>query len=390
MTDRGLAIASPDGANVLKVRGTVQLDSRLFFNDGGGVANNSFVLRRARLITEGQFARNYSYQILTEFSGGSVSVYDANLTVALTPALQFKFGKFKVPIGLELLQSDSSTFFNERSLVTNLVPNRDLGIQAQGDLLDGRVSYQAGVFGGVPDGAITTNTDFDNEKDGVLRITAAPFKSDIGSPLQGLSFGLAGSSGREKTVAGRTAGYRTDGQQTFFSYNSSTIADGRTWRLSPQFDYRNGSLGIMGEYVVSTVNIRPNAVGPKSAARHRAWQLALGYVLTGEDSSYNGVVPHDNFDWSAGTWGALEVVARYAQLELDDRVFPTLAAVSGNADAANAAGVGLNWYLAKAVTFKFDAFKTKFGFSPATNLALLPQILRHDENAFISRFQISF
>ena len=48
----------------------------------------------------------------------------------------FKLGRFKAPVGLELLQSDYWTFFNERSIVTNLVPVRDLGISAGGELLD--------------------------------------------------------------------------------------------------------------------------------------------------------------------------------------------------------------------------------------------------------------
>ena len=36
---------------------------------------------------------------------------------------------------------------------------------------------------------------------------------------------------------------------------------GQSWRVSPQFDYRNGSFGAIGEYVLSTVNVRPSATG---------------------------------------------------------------------------------------------------------------------------------
>ena len=180
-SDKGIAIASADGANAIKFRGLVQLDNRLFFNDGG-IVNNAFVLRRARLISEGQFAKIYSFQLVTELGGSAVTIQDANLGINLSPALQFKLGKFKSPVGLELLQSDSWTFFNERSLVTNLVPNRDLGVQASGDLAGGRLNYAVGIFGGVADGASTTNTDFDNEKDVVARVIASPFKNSAGSP----------------------------------------------------------------------------------------------------------------------------------------------------------------------------------------------------------------
>jgi phosphate-selective porin OprO/OprP len=388
VTDKGVTLSSVDAANVIKLRGLVQLDSRLFFGDGG-VTNNAFVLRRARLITEGQFARNYGYQLVTEFGGSSVSILDANFTVAVTPALQFKFGKFKVPIGLELLQSDSWTFFNERSIVTNLVPNRDLGIQVSGDLFDSRVSYQLGVFGGVGDGGSSNNNDVDNEKDLVGRITAAPFRNEPGS-LQGLTLGLAASSGREKTTSGRTSGYRTDGQQTFFSYASSTVADGRIWRVAPQLDYRSGSFGAIAEYVLSTSNVRPSATGTKTELRNRGWQVSAGYVLTGEDSSYNGVVPRSNFNLAGGTWGAFEVVGRYSQLNVDDKAFPTFASVATNADSAKAIGAGLNWYLAKAVAFKIDYYQTRFGFAPNAPAVSSTPILRHNERAFITRFQLAF
>ena len=393
LTDKGFTFSSADGANVIKIRGLVQLDSRLFFGDSGNnLVNNAFVLRRARIISEGTFAKNYSFQIVPEFGGSSVALVDANIGVTINKALQFKFGRQKSPVGLELLQSDSWTFFNERSLVTNLVPNRDTGILVTGDVANGTINYAAGVFSGVPDAASTNNADFDNEKEAVARVFASPFKNKAGSIVQGLSFGVAGSVGREKTTSGRTAGYKTDGQQTFFSYLSNVVADGRSWRVSPQVDYRNGSLGVIGEYVLSTVNVRPSATGAKVELQNRAWQLATGYVLTGEDSSYSGVVPKTNFDWAAGTWGAFEVAARYATLKVDDAAFPLFASASASADKASTAGVGLNWYLSKAVRFTFDLYDTKFGFSSLATVtpSAAPSVLHQNEKAFITRFQLSF
>jgi len=395
INDKGFTLASADGANWIKLRGLAQLDNRLFSGDNG-VTNNSFVLRRARLITEGAFAKNYSFQLVTEFGGGSAtgattpSILDANFGVSVSKELQFKFGKFKSPVGLELLQSDSWTFFNERSLVTNLVPNRDLGVQAGGDLFNGTVNYAVGIFGGVADGATSTNADFDNDKDVVGRVFVSPFKNNADSVVQGLSFGVSASQGHEKTAAAHTAGYKTDGQQTFFSYLATTIGDGQNWRVSPQLDFRKGSFGLQGEYVLSTVNVRPSATGTKAELQNKAWQAAAGYVLTGEDSSYNGVVPKTNFDFANGTWGAFEVVARYSDLKIDDAAFPLYASRTTNADQATALGLGLNWYLSKTVAFKIDYYQTKFGFSPGSPAVSSTPILKQDEKAFITRFQVSF
>ena len=390
VTDKGVTLSSVDGANSIRFRGLAQLDSRLFFGDGGGIANNAFILRRARLITEGQFAKNYGFQFVTEFGGSSVSILDANFTVAVDKALQFKFGKFKVPVGLELLQSDSWTFFNERSIVTNLVPNRDLGVLASGDILGGKLNYTAGIVGGVADGASTTNSDFDNEKDIVGRLWASPFKDDAGSIVQGLSFGVSGSYGREKTTAGRTGGYRTDGQQTFFSYLATTITDGPNWRVSPQLDYRSGSFGLQSEYVISTVNVRPSATGKLTELQNKAWQVSAGYVLTGENSAYAGVVPASNFDLTKRTWGAFEVVGRYADLKIDHAAFPLYASATSNAHEAKSLGLGLNWYLSKAVRFTFDYYQTKFDRAPGAPATLTNAVIRQDEKSLITRFQVSF
>ncbi len=388
VNDRGVTLGSLDAANSLRVRGLVQLDSRLFLDDADGLVNNAFVLRRARINLEGVFAKNYSFQLVSELGGGNAagattpSILDANIGITLNPRAQLKAGKFKVPVGLELLQSDSWTFFNERSIVTNLVPNRDLGVQLGGDLASGRLNYAVGVFGGAPDAGTTTNADFDEDKDLAGRVYIAP--------AQGLSFGVGGSVGREKTAAGRASGYRTDGQQMFFSYAVATVADGGTWRVSPQAEYRAGPFGVLAEYVLSASHLRAGAGGARSEIRNRAWQLGIGYVLSGERSAFNGVVPATDFDPAAHTWGAFEVVGRYANLKIDDAAFPLLASAAASANEASAFGVGLNWYLSKAVRASFDYYHTKFGFNASAPAVSTNAVLRQDEQAFVSRLQLGF
>ena len=395
INDKGFTFASADVANAIRLRALIQFDSRLFTDDSIAV-NNTYVLRRARLFFEGTLGKVVSYQIVPELAGGTAtgattpSILDANFSFSVRKELQLKFGKFKSPVGLEMLQSEQTTAFNERSLATNLVPNRDIGVLATGEILGGTTTYTVGVLNGVADGASSTNADYDNEKDFVARVFATPFKNSADSLLQGLSFGIAGSSGRQKTASGRTAGYRTDGQQTFFTYNAAVVADGQSWRVSPQLDYRSGSFGLLGEYVLSTVNLRPSATGPKAELHNKAWQIAAGYVLTGEDSSYNGLTPAHNLNFANGSWGAVEVTARYASLKIDDVAFPIYASPASSASGATAYGLGLNWYLAKSTMLKFDYFQTQFDFAPGTPAAPTNTILRQDEQVFITRFQLSF
>jgi phosphate-selective porin OprO and OprP len=387
VNDKGYALASADAHNSLRLRALLQADLRQFFDDGGGIANSAFVLRRVRLISEGTLAKNFQFQFVPEFGGSAVTIHEANLNITLTDSLAVRFGRFKEPIGLERLQSDSWTFLNERSIATNLTPDRDLGVQVAGDLAGGRVNYALGVFNGLADGAASNNTDLDDDKDLVGRVMATPFKGGADSPWRGLSLGIAGSTGRHKTASGRTTGYRTDGQQLFFAYNAGVVADGRAWRVAPQFDFRHGPFGLLGEYIVSTANVRAGT-GPVTEVRNVAGNIAAGYVLTGEASSYNGVVPRVDFDPGAGTWGAFEVAAHYAWVSIDTSAFPTLAAATANANDARSVAAGLNWYLSKAVAFKFDYYQTKFGFHSAS--APTAPVLQQDEKVFITRFQVSF
>ena len=59
-----------------------------------------------------------------------------------------------------------------------------------------------------------------------LGLIAKPFKNDSDSPFQGLGFGIAGSRGLHNPSASLTSGYKSDGQQGVFSYNSGVTPDG--------------------------------------------------------------------------------------------------------------------------------------------------------------------
>lgn len=397
ISDKGVTLASGDGANSLRLRALIQADSRWFL-DSNLNNNDAFLIRRARLIFEGTFNKFIQYQLVPEFGGtsgnGSLTLLDANVTLALKPEFQVRAGRFREPVGLEQLQSDAVAFFAERSVVSQFVPNRDIGLQIGGDLAKGTVSYAVGVFNGVPDGSSNSNNaENNNKKDFAARVFVTPFKNDKDSPLQGLGLGIAGSIGRQNGASSGTlpSGYKTDGQQTFFSYRSTTVAKGDTSRVSPQAYYYGGPLGLQAEYVVSSVDVLNGSL--RSTLRHKAWQLSGGYVLTGEDASYNGVVPKQSLNLDAGTWGAFEIVARLSGADLDDDAFAgganSPANPANSATKTEAFGVGLNWYLSKTVRASLDYFHTRFDWAPGATPAS-NTVIGKDENALVTRLQLTF
>lgn len=399
ISDGKFEVASADGANSLRLRGLVQADGRYFADDVNAAgANDSFFLRRARIGFEGKFAERFQYVFQSEFgTGSSVSVLDANILAAINPAFNVRVGRFKTPIGLEQLQSDPVAFFNERSVVTGLTPNRDVGAQLEGAFAKNTISYQLGVFNGQPDGgnsAQGSGADFDNEKSGAARVFATPFANDKDSVLKGLGFGFAAGLGKYDTTSGRATQYRTDAQQTYFAYESSVLADGDGVTLSPQAYYYVGPFGLLAEFVSSTIDVRRTATQPVREVENTGWNLSAGYVLTGEESSYKGVTPKTTFNPSAGTWGAFEIVARVAEVDIDDSVFTgttatRLANRNTSASGVTTYGLGLNWYLSKAVRVNVDYFQDVFelasGANPAANA-----VISDDEQTIQARVQVSF
>jgi phosphate-selective porin OprO and OprP len=401
----GFSFASADKNFAIGLKGILQVDSRTFFNDSGIAGNDSILLRRARPILEGTVYRDFDFLFVPDFAGSSPQIFDAYVNYRYNPALQLRAGKFKSPIGLEQLVADRDTFFNERSLATALVPNRDLGFDLHGDPFEGVVSYDLGLFNGVGDGRNSSNFDFDDNKAFEGRLFLQPFKTTSNRALQGIGVGVAGSyeniqgpsvTGLPATTGGTLPGYATDGQQQFFAYNPGTnavvTADGEHWRLSPQAYYYLGPFGFMAEYVISNQKVTRTVTAPFASANldNRAWEITGSWVLTGEDASYKGVTPLRPFKPLQGDWGALQLVARYSELDVDDDAFPLFSNPASSASEARAFSVGLNWFLNRNILIKTSFSHTDFSGGGGAGTTPPAAVTRRDENVFFTRIQLAF
>jgi phosphate-selective porin OprO and OprP len=382
----GFSIKSADGRFAVRLKGLVQTDGRFFLSDSAAPATNTFFLRRARPILEATVGKYLEFRLQPDFGQGTTVLFDAYSDVKVAPEFAVRVGKFKPPVGLERLQSASDIVFAERSLATNLVPNRDVGLQLSGDIGTGTFAWQAGIFNGVPDLG-NGDGDVSDAKDFAGRIFIQPFKRGT---LLGLGIGVAGSTGLERgtTAAPALPSYRTPGQQTFFRYTSSTTtpannvyANGRRSRLAPQAYFYTGPLGLLGEYTLSWQEVTQAATTAK--LQHTAWQATGSYFLTGEKNSFRSASPKKPFDPKAGAFGAVELAARYSELDIDDASFPTFASPTSSPTKAKAWAVGLNWYLARAIKVVVDYEHTTFDGGAAGGD-------REAENFVVSRVQYSF
>lgn len=382
VSDKGVALRSGDGAYELKIRGLLQGDGRFFTGGEPAGTNDTFLLRTARPIFEGTLGKWVGYRFTPEFAGDSASIVDAYADLKFSPAATLRVGKFTSPVGLERLQSSSALLDVERALASELLPNRDIGVQLQGEVAGSRLSWALGVFNGAVDGrdAATTNPDNDFEYAG--RLFLEPLKGSD-SFWSGLGFGIGASIGDvEGSGNNLLARYRTPGQQQFFGYRGTVAADGRRTRWSPQgYFYRNG-FGLLAEYASSSQELRVG--GTTAELEHTAWQATASWVLTGENASYRGVTPARPFAPGRDGWGAWELVARYGRLEVDDAAFPLFADPAASARQAQAWVAGVNWYLNSNLKLVVNYLHTGFEGGAAGGAD------RADEKAVFTRLQVAF
>lgn len=412
VSDKGLGFETRDGNYQFKINGLFQGDARFFLEgqDFDPIASrkdseDTFLLRRVRPTLQGQLGKLVAFRLTPEFAGDSTTVLDAYVDLKFSPAATLRVGKAKVPVGLERYHYSTAALpLAEFGLPTELAPNRDLGITLQGEVLDNRLSYAVGVYNGGPDGRDAASSDADDNPEVAGRIFAQPFINDANSSLQGLGFGIGASRGKKETdLAAANTGvtnnflsrYRSPGQEQIFGYRDSGAnfvqPNGDHTRFTPQFYYYRNAFGLLGEYITSEQAVAN--VTQQADLEHTAWQLTASYVLTGEDASFKGVSrPDQAFDWSTGSLGAFEVVARVGGLEIDDRAFDdttgaSFADATRSVSEVKSSGLGLNWYLTSNTKAVFSYYDTAY--TGGAGVTAAPED-RDNEKLFITRLQYQF
>ncbi len=399
-------IGSTDNSNFIRFRGTLHVDNRVFGGDSVAETADTFILRRVRPTFEGTFGGIYDFRFTPDFAGGRSIVVDAYAAARFNPGFVVTAGKFKPPVGLERLQSGADIRFIERGLPTNLVPNRDIGLQFSGDFAGSAFSYQIAYFNGVTDGQSSDNlttpdVESDTGGDYAARVFFQPFINSDNFSLRGFGIGLGSTWQDIPGVATNTylSAYRSPGQQSVFSYrantatgvtpNNATFANGERLRLAPQLYYYRGSFGFLGEYTQVEQDVSRTVGGTtrSDTLTNSAWQGQFSWFISGEEEAFRGFTPGSTWQPGKPGFGAFELVARYQELDVDDDAFTGGANSFANPATAvtkeTSYGVGLNWYPWNTVKLSINYDVTSFEGGAATGD-------RADEQALFSRFAINY
>jgi phosphate-selective porin OprO/OprP len=372
-------IATADGRYKFALRSVVQFDAahysespRTAANDLGSGTN----FRRARLGFDGTAAKDWNYALWGEFggSGGESAIlnqayleYAGFKPFGLDEPLRIRVGAWATPSGLEDATSNTESLFLERAAVAELVRGFATGDgrTGVGATLRGARWYASALFSGKVVGVPTT-TEFDQQTGYALRVAFNPIKGanydvHVGANLQSILNPADTTAGPVSSRAVRLQErpeLRVSGIRLVDT--GAINSDGLTaYGLEGGASYKN--FYAAGEWYKIDVNRQGvSAFDPSFSG----WYLQGAWTITGErhawtnaNGGFTGIRPAKPLDHSKGTWGALELAARYSVLDLDDH--------AGVARAAAPAGgvrggeqkittVGLNWYPNNTLRFLLD------------------------------------
>lgn len=356
----GVTYKPKSGNFEVTLGGRLHLDALSFEEDGAEF--NDLDVRRARLEVSGRIGDDIRFRVDREFAGEDGW---RNAWVSYRPIddIEITGGNFTVPFAMEDLQSSNRISLMERSLVTALTPGFGLGVGAQ--ISRRRWTLAGGYFGN----ALGNDEDGRADERGsgfAARVTTAPIDRrgnliHLGAAVEHRSF--------------------SDGDATSFQSNTGSSLTPRLigtgminnpdelTNVGGEFAVARGSVLFQGQYVSTTLEREGS---PKLG--FDGWYTQASWVVTGERYDYSrrvGIVSGVNLRRGRG---AVEVVARYSQLDLDD------------ADVARGEGsaitLGANWYLNENVRIMMN-----YVTSEATDMS---GIADRDSELIAGRLQISF
>ncbi len=363
--DDGLRIHSPDRRKQLKIRGYVSADFRTLLSDTSDGMTNSLAIKRSRVFLDANLNPWLAFRLLFDVgpSSGTSPMQDAFVDVGLGGTWWLRAGKQKTPVGLERYMSISAQLLPDRSLASNLNASRDVGVLLTGSFARQHLDLSLGVFDGAPDGSGTQDIDPNDDKDFTYRLWFKPVKRKVDGVEQGFGVAFNGSTGIERSPAlagARLPSFKTPAQLTWFNYaeTAGVRATGRHTRNGLFSYFHDGAFGAMAEWFSNTQVV--SRAGNTATVGTGGWMANVQYSLTGERSAQEGLLPKSGFDPAKGGWGAWQIGARAARVDIADGAFPTFADPAVAAHGALEIGVGLNWYITRQTKIQLAYEHTTF------------------------------
>jgi phosphate-selective porin OprO and OprP len=340
------------------------------------------LFRRVRPTLAGSFGDRIQFQITPEFARAAPVLIDAVLRLELTPQLAVLVGRMRAPTSIDRLTSGARLLFLERGYPSQLLPNRDVGVQFVGTAASQAVDWNISLLSGARDGGSFSASTADDNVELAGRLFVRPW---LAANDWRRGFGIGFGFTRGVQDSGQSpAGYTTTGVQRWFRYQNSVRMGGTVQRLAPQLSYYHGRFGLIAEFAVSSSQLLEIATDTRATIVNHGWQVAASWSLSGEPNGPAGIAPAHRFNLRAGTWGAWVAMARIGGLSIDSDAFPLFADNQLSARRIAGGSIGLQWFWSPQVKWLFNFDHNRFIGGVVGHRA------RRSETALMTRLQLVF
>ena len=282
-----------------------------------GPQDDQFDLRAARAALYGKFnilGEKFNYFIACGFSDYMTrdaktlcTLFDATLFYTLHENYgRIAVGKMKEPWSYEMV-GDSASLMQHERLLNPLFQSRNVGIRYDNTYLD-----KFGTFGiGLYNDSVEEKISFEKGSHQITtRITALPYISEDNMNYLHLGLSVRFNAGKENTL--RFKGKPESNVADYF-VDTGVIEAEHALEFGLEALWSYNGLSLLGEYLQSNVSSES-----LNDPVFNGWYVTGGWVLTGESRPYDRNVGYARRIMPKSSNGALELIARYGTVDLDD------------------------------------------------------------------------
>jgi len=350
----GIRLSTENGLNWISLSGRVHYDA-VRIDDDITPLNNNEDFRRVRLALTLQSG---DFRIKADRDIGGITTGWKNLYAQYRgfDHTRITFGNQVAPFSMEDLMGSNNSPLVEHSLANALSPGLLTGLSAL------HWSDHWSVSGGLFKNELSDQDRRVSKGQGaVARFTYAPIRRKRNVFHLGLNYEYRNPNDRDELRLRARPGTRLTDTRLVDTRIIANVDSTQTAGL--EVSYMQGPFSLQGEYL--KMNVQRNQ---GSDLEFDGSYILASYVLTGEirpysrrSAAYSGIDPNHS-------WGAIEVVARYSTLDLQDKD------VLGGQEENYTLGV--NWYIshnfrAMLNYTNFDVSPNKNGVDESGNLLLL-------------------
>ena len=249
--------------------------------------------------------------------------------------------------------------------------NFDRGINIISSFLGGKIQTCLGAFTGTGSDYDNNQGDWDNDKNYAFRLMLVPFKDSENMYIKGLHLAGSFEDGLQsnKTVRGEASNRTENYESNWYRWIASRVDLDERRRYGGELHWIVGPFTASYEFNrvewddLKVYNSSGTVVNHLEDSYHSdVHQVWVSYFLTGEQKTIEDVFfnwrqpkPKKNFSIKDGTWGAWEVIARYALHDTSEDLFEggSNAVLDGSNKGYSVTG-GLRWTWNPKTRIMFD------------------------------------